>query len=106
MSTDNTPDVIMVEVKKYDVNLSMDDLITPLTQTVGNLHAAGMVTSDSEVAQHLQTFNDLVSQLKDVVGNINSIDPTLLASKPGPPPSAPTPPTPPTPPSPPSPASA
>jgi hypothetical protein len=106
MSTDDTPEVIMVEVKRYDVNLSLDDLITPLTQTVDNLHAAGMVTPDSEVAQHLQTFNDLVSQLKNVVGNINSIDPNLLASKPGPPPSASTPPASPTPPTPPSPASA
>jgi hypothetical protein len=92
MSTDDTPEVIKVEVKKYNVTLSLDDLISPLTQTVDNLHAAGMVTPDSEVAQHLQTFNDLMSQLKDVVGNINTIDPNLLASKPGPPPGPPTPP--------------
>ena len=82
----------MVEVKRYDVTLTLDDILTPLTQTVGNLHAAGMVTADSEVAQHLQTFNDLVTQLKEVVGHINSIDPNLLASKPGPPPAPPSPP--------------
>jgi hypothetical protein len=84
MSTSDapTPQVQMVEVKRYDVTLSLADILAPLTQTVGNLQAAGMVTAGSEVAQHLQTFNDLVTQLHEVVGHINSIDPTLLASSP------------------------
>ena len=96
MSTSDTPgpQVQMVEVKRYDITLSLGDILAPLTQTVGNLQNAGMVTADSEVAQHLQTFNDLVSQLHEVVGHINSIDPNLLASKPGPPPSPPSPPQP------------
>lgn len=91
MSTSDTPSpqVQMVEVKRYDITLSLGDILAPLTQTVGNLQAAGMVTPDSEVAKHLQTFNDLVTQLHEVVGHINSIDPNLLASKPGPPPSPP-----------------
>ena len=46
---------------------------------------------DPEVVQHLQTFTNLVTQLKDVVSQINQIDPSLLASRPGPPPSAPAP---------------
>jgi hypothetical protein len=97
MSTSDapTPQVQMVEVKRYDITLSLGDILAPLTQTVGNLQAAGMVTAGSEAAQHLQTFNDLVTQLHEVVGHINSIDPNLLASKPGPPPSPPSPPTPP-----------
>jgi hypothetical protein len=97
MSTSDapTPQVQMVEVKRYDITLSLGDILAPLTQTVGSLQAAGMVTAGSEVAQHLQTFNDLVTQLHEVVGHINSIDPNLLASKPGPPPSPPSPPTPP-----------
>jgi hypothetical protein len=93
MSTGDSPQVQMVEVKRYDVTLTLDDIITPLTQTVSNLHAAGMASADSEVGQHLQAFNDLVTQLKDVVGHINAIDPNLLASKPGPPPSPPSAPT-------------
>ena len=92
MSTSDTPQVQMVEVKRHDITLSLADILAPLTQTVGNLQAAGMVTAGSEVAQHLQRFNDLVTQLHEVVGHINSIDPNLLASKPGPPPSPPTPP--------------
>jgi hypothetical protein len=80
----------MVPVKRYDVTLTLDDILTPLTQTAGHLNTAGMVgqATDPQVAQLMQQFTDLVSQLKDVVAKINAIDPTLLASKPGPPPSA------------------
>ena len=90
MSTADTPQVTMVPVKRYDVTLTMDDILTPLTQTTTHLNTAGMVgaATDPEVAQLLQRFNELVSQLKDVVTQINQIDPTLLASKAGPPPSA------------------
>ena len=103
MSTEDTsPEVIMVPVKRYDVTLSLDDILTPLTQTVTNLSSAGLfdpTAPDSEVAQHLQSFNDLVGQLKEVTGQINQIDSNLLASKPGPPPAPPAPPEEPTPPS-------
>jgi hypothetical protein len=90
MSTDDTPQITMVPVKRYDVTLSLDDILTPLTQTVTNLNAAGMLdpSADPEIAQHLQTFTDLVTQLKDVTSRINQIDANLLASKLGPPPSA------------------
>jgi hypothetical protein len=90
MATDETPQVTMVPVKRYDVTLTMDDILSPLSQTTTHLNTAGMVgaATDPEVAQLLQQFNELVSQLKDVVTKINQIDPTLLASKSGPPPSA------------------
>jgi hypothetical protein len=82
--------VIMVPVKRYDVTLTMDDIITPLTQTVANLAAATPAAqpTDPELAQHLQHFNDLVAELKDVVAHINQIDASVFVSKPGPPPSA------------------
>lgn len=84
---------IMVPVKRYDVTLTMDDVLTPLTQTAANLQTAHAEANagapmDSELADHLQHFNDLVGQLQDVVAHINQIDSNLLASKPGPPPSA------------------
>jgi hypothetical protein len=91
MSTDDaTPQITMVPVKRYDVTLTLDDILTPLTETATHLNSAGLVRTavDPDVAQHLQTFTDLVSQLKDVVAQINQIDPNLLASKPGPPPGA------------------
>jgi hypothetical protein len=88
MSTNDTPQIIMVPVKRYDVVLTLDDILTPLTQTAASLNAAGMIGAgvDPQIAQHLQEFTDLVTQLKDVVGRINQIDASLLASKPGPPP--------------------
>jgi hypothetical protein len=90
MSTDDTSHVTMVPVKRYDVTLTMDDILTPLAQTTTHLNTTGIVSAatDPEVTELLQRFNDLVSQLKDVVNQINQIDPSLLASKPGPPPSA------------------
>ncbi len=90
MSTDDTPQITMVPVKRYDVTLTMDDILTPLSQTTTHLNVAGIVggATDPEVAQLLERFNDLVAQLKDVVSQINQIDPSLLASKPGPPPTA------------------
>jgi hypothetical protein len=89
MSTDDKPPVTMVPVKRYDVVLSIDDILTPLTQTAANLTQANLGSAtDPEMAQHLQQFTDLVTQLHQVATRINQLDPSLLASKPGPPPSA------------------
>jgi ABC-type transporter Mla subunit MlaD len=87
MATDDTSaQITMVPVKRYDVNLTLDDILNPLTQTASNLNTGRVGAAlDPEVAQHLQTFTDLVTQLRDVVARINQIDPTLLASKPAPP---------------------
>jgi len=88
------PPVTMVPVKRYDVTLSLDDILIPLTQTAANLTQANIGSSqDPAVAEHLQKFTDLVNQLKEVTGHLNTLDPTLLASKAGPPPSAAAPPT-------------
>ena len=90
MSTSDTPQVTMVQVKRYDITITLDDILTPLTQTAANLTQGRVGAAlDPEVAQHLQTFTDLVTQLRDVVQKLNAIDPSLLASKPGPPPGAP-----------------
>ena len=52
------------------------------TESAKVAHALSYQMDGIEVAQHLQTFTDLVTQLKDVVARINQIDPSLLASKP------------------------
>ena len=73
------------------VTLTLDDILTPLTQTATHLATAGLLSGAAdhpEMAQHLQRFTELVSQLREVASQIDQIDPTLLASKPGPPPSA------------------
>lgn len=89
MATDNSSQVIMVPVKRYDVTLTLDDIMTPLTRTGGHLTKGRVGKAlDPEVAQLLHKFTDLVTQLKDVVNQLNQIDPSLLASKAGPPPGA------------------
>ena len=79
----------MVPVKRYDINLTLDDILTPLTQTGSHVARARQGKAlDPETAQLLRKFTDLVTQLKDVVNQINQIDPSLLAPKAGPPPGA------------------
>jgi hypothetical protein len=86
MSTGDSPYVQMVEVKRYDISLTLEDILNPLIQTASRVtQAAPGAALDPEVAQHLQRFTELVTQLKDVVTQINSINPSLLASTPTPP---------------------
>jgi hypothetical protein len=89
MSAESTPQVALVPVKRYDVNLTLDDLLTPLTQTAARLTQAGPgAAATPELAQHLQTLSDLAGQIKEVVGKINQIDPTMLSPTPQQPPKA------------------
>jgi len=87
MATDTPRDVTMVPVKRYDISLSMDEILTPLAKTAGHLSRARMMPAENEEAARLmQRFTELVNELKSVTEQINRIDPSLLASKPGPPP--------------------
>ena len=100
MSTERTSQVAMVAVKRYDVNLTLDDILTPLTQSAGKVPEAGPGTTGSvaqsgsgaagnpDLAQHMQTLSALAGQLKEVISKINQIDPTLLAPTPRRPPKA------------------
>ena len=100
MSTESTPQVAMVAVKRYDVNLTLDDILTPLTQSAGKAPEAGPGTTggvaqpgsgaaaNPDLAQHMQTLSALAGQLQEVVSKINQIDPTLLAPTPRQPPKA------------------
>ena len=87
MAQDNSREVTMVPVKRYDVTLTLDEILTPLGRTSGHLAQARMLESaDQRIPDLLERFTQLVAELNDVVSQINQIDPTLLASKPGPPP--------------------
>lgn len=81
MSSDPTPEVVQVPVTRYDVNLTLDDILTPLAQKGVSPPPAGQgATTNPELAQHLQTLSTLAGQLKDVVGKINQLDPTVLSA--------------------------
>jgi uncharacterized protein Yka (UPF0111/DUF47 family) len=83
MTTDDVPEVVMVPVRRYDINLTLDDIISPLEQTASSLiEARSVSTTDPRLAEHLQKLSELASQLKQVVNQVNQIDPTLLAPSP------------------------
>jgi hypothetical protein len=96
MATDDVPKIVQVPVKRYDVNLTLEDILTPLTQLSAHRaqqRAASVQSSEavqsSEMDQHLQQLSDLARQLKDVISRINEADPTVLApTTPGQPPGA------------------
>ena len=75
------PNVVQVPVKRYEVNLTMHDILTPLTQMSANLaQAVPAPVPGSDIHQHVQQLSDLAGQLREVVNRINAADPTLLAS--------------------------
>src|ERR1700730_16694956 len=101
MSTDDVPKIVQVPVKRYDVNLTLDDFLTPLIQlsdrraqeraasapsatSAERAVSAQSATSaqSSEIDQHVQQLSDLARQLKDVISRINQADPTVLAPTP------------------------
>jgi hypothetical protein len=80
MSTPDKPNVTMVPVKRYDVNLSLNDILTPLTKMAATqVPGRGIAAPDSDLSQHVQQLSDLAQRLRDVVGRIDTIDPSLLA---------------------------
>jgi hypothetical protein len=81
MPAADPPKVIQVPVKRYDINLTLDDILTPLTQMSARLSAQAKAAyaPGSDVHQHVQQLSELARQLKDVIDRINKADPSLLA---------------------------
>ena len=79
MPEDESSEVTLVPVKRYDVNLTLDEILTPLVELAGR-QAAGL--SGAELAQvepHLRRLSELSGQLKEVARQINEINPAVLA---------------------------
>jgi hypothetical protein len=73
------PNVIQVPVKRYDISISLHDILTPLTQFAAQAHVVQAGSVNPEVQQSAVQLGQLVSQLRDVVSRLNAIDPSLLA---------------------------
>jgi hypothetical protein len=87
MSTGDSPTVIHIDVEPHEVNLTLDYLLQPLMQHAANLSQPdASANMDPQLAQHVQNLSSLLTQLNDVVGHINQLDPTILAPAPPPPP--------------------
>ena len=96
-STDETPEVVEVPVKKFEVNITLDDLLTRMSEQAGRVAQARIAAAGqgevaaraaaaqpeggqpSDATQHLQRLSELAAQLRETVSQINQLEPTLLS---------------------------
>jgi hypothetical protein len=83
MPPTDAPKVVMVPVKRYDINILLEDILAPLTKMSASLDLdkAG-AAAGTDIHQHVQQLSDLARQLHSVVDRINGADPKLLAPTP------------------------
>jgi len=79
---DETPKVVQVPVKKYDVDLTLEDIMTPLAAFAQQAHVAQAAAAAPEVRQHAADLSGLAKQILEVANKLNAVAPHLL--KPGP----------------------
>jgi len=75
-----TPEVVQIPVKKHEINLSIQDILTPLTVFAQQTHVAQALASSPEAQQHARELAGLARQILDVAGRLNAVAPHLLAS--------------------------
>lgn len=78
MADDETPEVTMVPVKRYDVNVTLDEILTPLVEMSNRQVPTATGAQMTQLEPHLRRLSELARQLKEVVGEINQIHPALL----------------------------
>ncbi|HET6376187.1 MAG TPA: hypothetical protein VFF88_09060 [Methylocella sp.] len=79
MPENETPEVTMVPVKRYDVNLTLDDILTPLLDAASRLDPAMPQDEVQQLEPHLRRLSELARELKDVAAHINRINPAVLS---------------------------
>jgi hypothetical protein len=83
MSTQDSPEVIEIQVTQHQLNLTLDDFLNPLIEKPRLFIQAAPGPSllpdlHPDIAQHLQRISDLASELKAEIDLINQIDPDAL----------------------------
>ena len=77
---DDTAEIVEVPVRKFEVNLTLDDLLTRLSERANALAASGTQDApDPELAQHLRDLGELAGQLREKLGIVNQINPSMLS---------------------------
>jgi hypothetical protein len=76
------PEVVQIPVKRYDVNLTMQDLMAPLTGFAQQARVAQAVASVPELQQHANELGNLARQVIDVSNRLNAVAPHLLSPTP------------------------
>ena len=76
------PKVVMVPVKRYDLNLTIEDIMTPLTDFANKAHVGQVIANSPDMQQHAANFSGLAQQVLDVAKKIEAISPDILSPKP------------------------
>jgi len=76
------PEVVQIPVKRYDVNLTMQDLMTPLTAFAQQSHVADAAASTPGLQQHARELADRAQQVLDAANRVIALAPHLLAPPP------------------------
>jgi hypothetical protein len=81
MPEDESSGITMVPVKRYDISLSLEEILTPLAELAGRQGALLSGPEGAQLEPHLRRLSELAGELKEVVRQINAINPALLAPR-------------------------
>jgi hypothetical protein len=73
----------MIPVKRYDIELSIEDIMKPLTAFVTKADVGQAIASSPDMQQHAEKLSDLAQQVLDVAKRIEAISPNILSPKSG-----------------------
>jgi hypothetical protein len=76
------PNVVQIPVTRYDVNLTLQDLMTPLTTFAERHGTAPALANTPGAQQHAADLANLARQILTVAGHIDAVAPHLLAPTP------------------------
>ena len=74
--------VVMVPVKRYDINLTIEDIMTPLTAFVNKTNVGQAIANAPDIREHAANLSGLAQQVLDVAKRIEAIRPDILSPKP------------------------
>lgn len=74
--------VVMVPVKRYDINLTIEDIMTPLTAFVSKTNVGQAIANAPDIKEHAANLSGLAQQVLDVAKRIEAIRPDILSPKP------------------------
>jgi hypothetical protein len=79
---EDVAEVIAVPVKKFEVNITLDDLLSKISERAGSMAAAGDQEGlDPDTAQRLQRLSEVAEQLRTEMGRIEPAVMSRLAQR-------------------------
>jgi len=82
MSSDDAPPVVWVPTDKIEVTFTLHDVLSKaVREASGRAAPDPSATDDPKLADLLSRMNELLTQLDDVIAQINQIDPSILGAR-------------------------